>query len=322
MAETISLSELKLEFGTYIGTKQTDILKLLTQPTESEKFMTTIPTTDLEYRAAKAVIDDLVQGFQKAWTPKGTPTFTPIAIPQRRHKVDLAFYPDEVFDSWLGFLADESKSRAEWPITRYIIEQLLIPKVNDNRELKLIGKGDYAAVTPDSAQATGLSMDGFCTILKDLKVAGTSNVNFLTLTGDMTDEGIFDLIEEFASKVNETYQSIEMRVFVSRSWYAKYHRRRRDLHGMDTNYNGSKDIIEGTNMILTPLPSMTGENIIFATPKENFIRVINRNVGASNLQVESVDRQIKVFADWHESVGFGIEEAIFAYIPDESSASD
>ena len=106
-----------------------------------------------------------------------------------------------------------------------------------------------------------------------------------------------------------------MNVFLSRKWYAAYHRKRRDLHGMDTNYTGMKDVIEGTNLTLVPLPSMTAENIIFTTPKENFIRLINRNNGASNITVESIDRQIKVFADWYESVGFGIEEAVFANVP-------
>ena len=42
---------------------------------------------------------------------------------------------------------------------------------------------------------------------------------------------------------------------------------------------------------------------------------MNRNNGASSISVESVDRQIKVFADWYESVGFGIEEAVFAFVP-------
>ncbi len=76
-----------------------------------------------------------------------------------------------------------------------------------------------------------------------------------------------------------------------------------------------KDVIEGTNLTLVPLPSMTGENIMFTTPKEKFIRLINRNNCASNITVESIDRQIKVFADWCESVGFGIEEAVFASVP-------
>lgn len=320
MTATISLADLKSEFGTYIGTNQKDILQKLLQKTESMKFMTTVKSADLEYRASQAVIDSIVQGFQKKWTPKSTPTFTPRSIPQRRHKADMEFYPDEVFDSWLGFLTDESKNRKDWPITRYIIEQLMLTKIAEDRELKLIAVGNYEAPVAETAQATGLSMDGFITLLEDAFTAGTSNINFITLDA-LTVDNIFDQIEDFADGLSEVYQHVKMQVFLSRSWYTAYHRKRRDLHGQDTNYEGSRDIVEGTNLILTPLPSMAGKDVILATPKANFIRLINRNEGASRVEVESVDRLIKVYADWHESVGFGIEEAIFAYVPDEASAS-
>jgi len=319
MSETITLTDLKSDFGTYIGTNMKDILRLLTQPTYSEKFMRTIASADLEYRASKAVIDDLVQGFQKGWTPKGTAAFTPIVIPQRRHKFDLEFYPDEVFESWLGFLTDETKDRKDWGISKYILQQLVIPKIMDNRELKLIAKGVYAPVVAGTAQAVGLSMDGFCTLLEAKKTAGDSNVNFISLS-DLTEANIFDQIELFAKGIAELYQDMPMQVFLARAWYSAYHKKRRDLHGQDTNYDGSKDIIEGTNLTLTPLPSMNGKNIIFTTPKENFIRLINRNKGSSKISIENVDRLIKIYADWHESVGFGIEEAIFAYVPTEASA--
>jgi hypothetical protein len=310
----ISVSELKSAFGTYIGTNQKDILTLLTQPTESQKHMTTIASADLEYRASKAVVDDLVQGFQKGWTPKGTAIFTPIAIPQRRHKFDWEMYPDDIVDSWLGFMAAENQTRATWPISRYILEKLIMPKINDNRELKLIAKGVYAAPVTGTAQATGLSMDGFITILEKLKIAGGSNINFITLA-TLTKDNIFDQVELFGEGVAELYQDIPMEVFISRKWFAAYHKKRRDLHGQDLNYAGQKDVIEGTNMTLTPLPSMNGKEVIFCTPKENFIRLMNRNDGASNITIESVDRQVKIFADWYESVGFGIQEAVFASVP-------
>ena len=321
-AATINLADLKSEFGTYIGTNEQDILKLLTQPTETIKYMTSKFTRDLKWRAAKAYIDSIVQGFQKAWTPKGTAVFTPIEIEQRRHKFDVEFYPDEVFESWLGFLADESKSRAEWPISRYIIEQLIIPKVDEDRELKIIGIGEYASISEGVAQATGLSADGFVTILQNLKDGGTSNVNFInTDLETFTDTNIFEMIENFAKQVSYLYRNRQMRLFLNTYWYMAYHLRRRDLHGLDTNYNGMKDVVEGTNLILTPLPSMGQKNLIFATPKDNFIRVLNLNEGASNIFFETIDRKLKVWGDWHEAPGFAIEEAIFAHVPGAGSES-
>ena len=124
----ISLAQLKEAFGTYIGTNQKDILLLLTQATVSQKHMTTIASADLEYRASKAVIDDMVQGFQKKWTPKGTATFTPIAIPQRRHKFDWEMYPDDIVDSWLGFMAAENVDRKQWPISKISLKSSSFPR--------------------------------------------------------------------------------------------------------------------------------------------------------------------------------------------------
>jgi hypothetical protein len=317
---TISVAEIVSEFGTYLGQNIQQIKRLLTQPTISQNFMTTVATKDLVYRASKAVVSDLVQGFQKAWTPKGTPAFTPRSIPQRRHKFDISFYPDEVVDTWLGFLTDEANARAQWPITRYILEQLIIPKINENRELSLIGIGDYEEPSEGVAQDTGKSMDGFCTLLEDLKTAGTSNVNFISLDGGMTYHNVVENIEDFAAMIKPLYLSIGMRLFCSQNIYMAYHRRKRDLYGIMPTYDPKDDVILGTNMILTPLPSMATKDIIFATPKENFIRVLNRNEGASNIMVENVDRQIKIYADWHESVGFGIEEALFAYVPSNEDA--
>lgn len=314
----IVISEIVSEFQKFVGSNENDLKRLLLQPTESTKYMTRVMQED-SYKAAKAVIDDLVQGFQKGWTPKGQVTFTPIEIVHRRHKIDLEFYPDEIVGSWLGFLASENKTRQEWPITKYIIYKLVMEKVADNRELKNYGVGVYESPTPGTEQAVGKSMDGFCTILEAKKLAGTSNINFIDLD-PLTKDNIFEMVELFADSIAELYQSVPMNIYISKAWFRAYLRKRRDLHGLDQNYNGINNFtIDGTNLTLVPLPSMAGKDIMFCTPKENFIWLTKVNDGASTLNVESAKRQIFVYADWHESIGFAIEEAIFAYVPDQSS---
>jgi hypothetical protein len=138
---------------------------------------------------------------------------------QRRHKIDLSFYPDEIIDSWLGFMGDESIDRKAWPISKYIIEQLIIPKVANNRELALIGKGTYVAPVEDMAQALGLSMDGFVTILKHKHTAGNSNINFITLV-PLTVNNIFDQLESFGDQVRDLYNDMSMNIFLSRKWFS------------------------------------------------------------------------------------------------------
>lgn len=322
----IDLATLKSEFGTYIASNQKTILKRLMQKTVSMAYMTTIITEDLEYRMSKAVIDNLVQGFQKKWTPKGTATFTPIAINQRRHKFDYEFYPDDVVESWLGFLADETKDRKEWPISRYIIEELIMPKIDDNREFLLIGKGTYQATVDETAQDTGLSMDGFVTILENLRLAGTSNVNFYNdaagFVGDPTSANIVDFVEGLVDFIDTLYQGMNLPVFTSPAWVRAYQRKYRELYGTNADFTRSNaDQIDYSNNRLIGLPSMAGKNVFFLTPKENFIRLRRANDGASKIWTGNDKRLVLVSADWHESVGFGMEEAIFAYVPDETSAS-
>ena len=324
----IDVAALKSEFGTYIGTNQKQLLKKLTQKTVSMGYMTTIKTDDLEYRMAKAVIDNIVQGFQKKWTPKGTASFTPISIVQRRHKFDYEFYPDDVVDSWLGFLADlnEGGDRKTWPITRYVMDNLILPKVNDNRELLLIGKGVYAAPVDEVAQNTGLSMDGFCTILENKRAAGTSSINFYNdstkFVGDPTESNIVDFVEGFVDFIDELYQGMEMPIFCSNAWYKAYKRKYRDIYGGNSDFQRTNaDQIDYSNNRLIPLPSMAGKNTFFCTPKENFIRLTRANDGASKIWMDSDKRLVLISADWHESVGFGMEEAIFAYTPDESASA-
>ena len=285
--------------------------------------MKTVATKDLEWRAAQAVISNLVQGFQKAYTPKGVATFTPLTLVQRRHKFDLEFYPDDIFESWIGFLAAEDKDRKVWPITRYIIDELVIPKVNENRELFLIGKGVYAAPVNGVAQNTGKSMDGFCTILEKEYNNIDTKVNFFDggETGPLDKENVVEFVEEFVDWISELYQGIAMNIFVSPTMYRAYRRKYRDTYGSDNDFKGETNIVLDSNKKLVALPSMAGKEILFATPKENFIRLINANDGASNIAVESDVRKIIVFADWHEAVGFSMGEAVFAYVPDISGST-
>jgi hypothetical protein len=321
MPPTINITQLVSEFGSWIGKNQSYIKTLLLQDTVSEKFMTHIIQDD-DYRASKAVIDDIVQGFQQGWTPKGTAAFTPISTVHRRHKFDIDLTPDDVVGSWLGFLVTENVERSQWPITRYILEKLIMPKIAENRELKIIANGVYAAPVDGVAQDTGLSMDGFCTIIQNKYNAGTSKVNFIGL-GTFTHLDIFNQIEAFADNMKEVYQSVPMNIYMSRKWFRAYLRRKRDLLGIDPTYKGMEDhMIDGTNLTLVPLPSMAGQDMIFATPQENFIKLTKVNDGPSTLRIESIKRVISIFADWHEAVGFAVEEAIFASISgDEKSAS-
>ena len=284
----LDIAQLKADFGTFLGTSEKDILKVLTQPTESMKFMTTVKQND-DFRAAQATIAAIVQGFQKGWTPKGTPAFAPLIITHKRHKFDVEIYPDEIYGSWLGFLADESKTRAEWPITKYILYKVLLEQIAQDRELSLIGKGSYAAVVDGTAQVTGLSMNGFLTVLKAAHASGTSKMNFAQKNVAITVSNAFDQVEKFADSITGPYKNIPMNIFCSPENFVFYVRKKRDVYGANVDYGTfGNSVIDGTKLTLQPLPSMIGSDILFATPKANFIRLLKLNEGASKPFIEKL----------------------------------
>ncbi len=321
MAVTVKIDELISEFGTFIGQNESQILKDLLQTTYSMKYMRTVKQND-DFRAAKALIASIVQGFQKTFTPKGRPEFTPIVIGHRRHKFDVSFYPDEIVGSWLGFMDDETKDRKDWPLTKYILYKMLIEQVAADREMHLIGTGVYEDTVEGVAQETGKSMDGFLTILEKQAASGTSAMNFSTVNSVINSVNAFAEFELFADIVVGPYRNVPMNVFCSEDNFRHYVRKKRDLYGGNTDYEKfGNAVIDGTRLTITPLPSMNGSDIIFATPKENFIRLIKQNDGASRPFIESSKREVSIYADWHENVGFAIAEAVFAFVPSSESAS-
>lgn len=314
--DSINVDDLKSEFGTFISQNERPVLKALTQPTESEKYMTT-KLAITEWRATQAIISSVVQQFVAKWTPLGAAEFTPLTIKNYRHKVNVPITPDEVNDSWLSFLYDEGLTPEQMPITKYIIQELVIPKIDDDRELKLIATGVYeefqsAPATNDPGQATGKSMDGFITTIIKQYEDPNSKVNFLKL-GAITDANIVDKMNQFVDSIAPLYRTKNMNLFTSDTRYRQYKRSYQELYPLSKNADKANDVIDYSSQVLTSLPSMAGVPHFFTTPKENFIRLRHKNEpGKINLQ--TADYDVKVFAEWWEGVGFAMAEALFAYV--------
>lgn len=314
--DSIDVADLKTEFKTYLNQKDKPILKALTQKTESEKFMTS-KMAITEWRASRAVITSVVQQFSSKWTPLGQGKFTPLTIVNRRHKINVPITPDDINDSWISHLYDESLTPMQMPVVKYLINELVLPKVDEDMEMKLIGKGVYEELgeknTGDPGQATGLGMDGFLTILVKEYENPDTKVNFVKL-GIVTDANIVDKTNTFVDSISELYQLKKMNVFNSLTRYKQYKRSYQDLYPTTKGTDKNNDVIDFSNNTLQVLPSMSGSTHIFTTPKENFISLRHKNLNASKLWMEGSDYDVKIFAEWWKAVGFAMAEALFAYI--------
>ena len=133
-ADTIVTDELREEFGKYVANVKYDIITLLFGKLQATQYMTTKMTEKTVWRAIQSHISDLMQKFTPYWTPSGQSKFTPIEIPNHKHKINVPIKPAEIMEDVIGYLYDEGLQPKDMPIVKYIIEVLLKPKIEEERD--------------------------------------------------------------------------------------------------------------------------------------------------------------------------------------------
>ena len=279
--------------------------------------------SNTDYKAAASLITEVSQQFTPKWTPKGSVKFTPIVIPYRRHKINLTFKPTDVIKSWLTFLYEQGKTQAEMPVSRYIVEQLVLPKVQDDVTRVMLGKGRYVEVSPSDQTEGGAgsaakdSMDGIETILVDDAAAEVKKfnhyrnaVNPFTLQG----QALLDYVGGFVRAVSKFFVDKPL-VYCSEEFLEYYQAQDFAVNGKYTGQTiGNR--IRFTGFSLQPMKAMYGSPILFCTPKANMVMLVDY-AKASNCinKIEEHHYDVDVMGEYSMSVGFKIGEAVYAAVP-------
>jgi len=311
-------SEIITAFGAYYlnsGQNMARIRGMLTQGLVTPGICTPIVTDDTVYQLGQLTIANIVQSFQKGWTPKNAAAITPNEIRNFRFKVDEAIWPDDIEDTWLAFLKNESVDRKDWPLIKFLIEhpeQGYIAKINSDMELKEYGHGVYTAPTPGTAGTTGHGMNG---LIKLLQVGvDAETINSIDIEALSTDT-IFDQVELFIDGIQEIYQHVAMDVCMSPKWAKAYLRDKRAQGFYTISSDKSVDLgIDFSPQNIKALPSLNGSDVIFATPKTNLIHLTGKTASKTNIKIESYRREVSFFCDWREGLGFGMDAAVWTNI--------
>ncbi|QHL87422.1 hypothetical protein GU926_08225 [Nibribacter ruber] len=309
----MNIADIKTEFGAYYlnnGQNLSRLYKLLNYQSVTDTILTPILTDETVWRAAKATMGRVLQPFQKAWTPLNSLEFKPLAIEQFKMKVDTEEYPDDLESSWLGFLTGEGIDRKEWPFIRWFVEIMLLPQAKEDYELNEVYKGVFQAPANGVAGAAGTSMNGLRKCINDNVTAG--RITPIVMGAPDTDNKVFvQQIEDFVDKINLRYQHIPMQLALQPSLEKRFHRGYKALYGKDTDYKASNGSVDFSNITIKGLPSMIGSNKIFCTTPGNAIHLGKRTQNKNAMNIESVDRMVKLFTDWSSGVGFILPELVF-----------
>lgn len=320
---TIETDELKQEFGRYIAAEKVEIFRSLLGNTDSLQYMTTMITDKFKVRATHAHITSVLQSFVPKWTPKGKTKFTPLDIEQFPMKINVEIVPSDVIDEVLGYMYDENLDPQDMPIVKYIIENLVKPTLDEERETAF-AVGRYVEPAPGAdgefkAGEANAVCNGYLTQLCDIKRGGNAQgVNFL-FDGKTLGTGsqLVTDIETIVDSVSKHYKKKKMFIHCDPDIVLKYSRAYRDKYPNTKNQDGEKVTVDYTNLTFGPVEGMRGTGAFIITPKENFRHLMSRDPRNQKLRMATQDYTAKVYGEWREGVGFWLAEAIFAYIPDE-----
>lgn len=325
--DTIDIDDVQAEFDNLSDLGKIPVLNEVLCTFMTSNYLTWKYSEKDTYKATQGIVTEILQPFSAEFTPKGKGVFTPIEIPLRHVGIDAKITPADVRD-WITQMYREDVDITMMPITRWFMERMMV-KIKDDLE-RISGRGVYVehdesgVVEGDPGLPASDILDGYITYLEKQNALGTSNINFL-LEGleALTPENIVDKVHEFVDGIDEKYAGVKMPIICSYNTYKMYKRAYKERFGSDSgNPEFGQDQIDYSVNRLVWLFSANGFGGLIATPKENFIglRHINEPTN-TRFDTQKHGRNVWVIGEFRYGIGYQIQEAIFAYIPDAGSGS-
>lgn len=314
MATTINPAAVVAAFGAYYidaGQNEGNIHKRLRETFGTKEAFTVVDTEDTILRESNTEFSEVIQGFQKTFTPKGGVIHTPKEIKLYNVKVDQLFTPDDLKNSWLAFVTSNKLDRTEWPYVRWFIEEYVMGQIQADIEKEMIYKGVYAAPTPGTANAAIDTMNGIKKLINDA-ITGTTTTPIVTGAPNADNVLFAGQVESFSKGIPELYQNLAMPINMNRGLAQRYKEGRRVKY--NSNYAQVTDkmaVQDFEENKVTGRASMAGSTKIWATPKNNAILAFKGGSNQTIVEVEKVDRQVKVYTDFWIGAGFIDDGLVF-----------
>lgn len=310
----IDLTAVVAQLGAYISKPENakGIWVKMFQQLELIQYMRRISGQKGSYTGMKSTNTEVLQAFQKAFTPKDGVAFVPYLNTVYRAKVDfLLDNMDEIVDSYLHFLADESKDRKDWPLVKYIVDKHILPQMVEDLNIAMC-RGSFVAPTPGTAGNSIATMNGLQTIVT-AEITATNIVPIVT--GAITASDGLDKIELFADGIDPLFSDKGGVIFCSKSVERFYKSDYRATFGTQNSQEAKNNTkLDNYNIELVGLSGWgTSQRLLF-TPTGatgNLLYLYDKIFTPSSFEVQKEDRSVKLLTDFHTGVGFNTLDAVF-----------
>jgi len=304
-----STTEIATELGAYFRTNNTEIRAQVYKKSVTAGYMRTIVAVQGRFPALNSITSRVVQGFTAAWTPMGITEFKANELKAYKQKINYPIEPAALLNSWVSFLYNEDKKPADMSIAQYLVNQELLPAIARDRE-DLIGKSVYDATKLDEF---GHSMNG----IQEMIRMGTSDGTMFQIPIEVpTLSNMVQQIDDFELGLPEAIKPLLTRIYMPSNLVEAYRLDYRNKYGTMPTFTaeqGMKTYLGQRDLI--PLPSLNGTQVIFATPNENFLRLIDILDSNVLTDVQVQDYTVKIFGEFWEGVGFWSNQLVVVAVP-------
>jgi len=305
--ETILINDVVKELDTFLA-HNPNLISAALNRAEIALDKHTKPLTKIKgkYPQAHTLLADVVQGFSAAWTELGTLQIEHKILTDYHQKVNFPIIPSEILHSYFAELYEENKAPEDMPISKYIIENELLPKIIDNMAtLSITGAYD-----PAKLAQFGFSMDGVETILNKSinRVTPPEYPVFEIPLNTFTDVNIVDEVTAWERKIPSKLKSKIKKVFLSENNVERYQLQYEEQFGQ----NKFQSDVMKTRLGKREIVSLAGmeSDILFGTTEENFRNLKDVFDKPQITDIQKQDYKIKIFLEWWKGYDFLINQMV------------
>lgn len=273
-----------------------------------DKYTKPITKVKGNWPQGSALITNVVQGFAPVWNDMGAVQIDHKILKNYRHKVNFGFTPDDIESTYWAYLYEENKKPEDMPITKYVVEQLLMPKVIDDiAELSINGVYDASDLG-----TFGKAMNGLDNVLNTMLagVPGTDHTPFKMPLTALTDANIVDQVTEYEKQIPSKLKGKIKRIFMSESNKERYKLQFQEQFAQN-NYSGDSLKTYLGNREIVGLPGWDSDTI-FSTIEGNMVRLLDIFDGKPAVtDVQKADYVVKYFMEFWKGYDFLVNELVF-----------
>jgi predicted RNA-binding protein len=304
---TISVQDVAKEVNEYVK-NNTEVIAAGVYSSEVtiNKYCKTLTAIKGKFPQFHSILTRVVQGYKAEWQELGTAQFKHKMLKNYHHKVNFPIIPSEILNTWLAELYTTGKTAAEHPISKYIMDELLLKVTDDLEDLSQTGVRND--LTADGE--FGSSLDGIATQIENA-LGNVLHPAFKIPLNAITDANILDEIKSFEKKLPKKTRKKCKQLFMSDSLAMTFADQYEQTYGTNVNYTVDGNMKTPlTKLEIVGLPNIP-DDVIFTTVDGNMVRLIDVFDKPAVTETQVLDYKLKIFMEFFLGYDFLINQLVY-----------